>query len=301
MGRRMVECKTWKSYQVGQLTYRQRVLWIGLISTADDQGRGYAHPGIVRGAIFPYDDLTNDELQADIDALADAGLILLYAGGDGQPLYQIIMWWRYQRPTWAWPSDLPAPDGWSDREKYREGNEIIENGWDSEGGFVDSQSDPTVTPLRPHSDPTVTPLRPHSDPSVSPAPSGSTSTRGSNSITNGDASASATPPKQPNGTPRHLRGWLELVRESKNRPATSRLMIEALYPYYTEADLPDYGRIGATAKRVSGWGRLIQYIWGLSQYEPQGDLMSYIETVHKNGGKASDGAQGAYSQFDFGE
>ena len=118
--------------------------------------------------------------------------------------------------------------------------------------------------------------------------------------TNDGAEAPATPPSQRNGSPHHLRGWLELIRESKNRPATSRRMIEALYPYYTEADLPGYGRIGATAKRVSGWGRLIQYIWGLSQYEPQGDLMSYIETVHKNGGKASGDAQGDYGDFDFG-
>ena len=154
MGRRMVEGKTWKSYQVGQLTFRQRCLWIGLISVADDQGRGYAHPGMVRGDVFPYDDIGLDELQSDIDKLVDLGLIVVYQAPSGQPLYQIVNWWRYQKPTWAWPSDLPAPEGWSDREKYRQGNEVIETNWQGEGGFNNSQSDPTVRSLRGHDDPT---------------------------------------------------------------------------------------------------------------------------------------------------
>ena len=163
----MIEDKTWKSYQVGQLNYRQRCLWIGLISTADDQGRGHAHPGILRGAIFPYDDLTNDELQADIDALASLGLIIVYQGDNAQPLYQIANWWRYQRPTWAWPSDLPAPEGWTDREKYRRGNEVIQSQWEHDGGLESLRDDPTVTPERGHD-----------DLSVSQAPSGRYRDRG---------------------------------------------------------------------------------------------------------------------------
>jgi len=146
--------------------YRQRILWVGLITTADDQGRGHAHPGIVRGAIFPYDEITLDELQSDMNALAELNLIAVYSGSDGQPLYQIVNWWRYQHPTWAWPSDLPAPEGWTDREKYRKGNEVIENAWDTEGGFTQNDSDPTMTPQRGHDDPTV-----------NKAPSGSSSYR----------------------------------------------------------------------------------------------------------------------------
>ena len=166
MARRMIECKTWQSFQVGQLDYRQRCLWIGIITVADDQGRGRAHPGILRGALFPYDEIGLDEIQADLDYLASLGLVHLYQNNDGAPLYQIINWWRYQRPTWAWPSDLPAPTGWSDREKYRQGNEVIESGWDDDGGFTIDPDGPTVTPPRPHDDPTV---------SKAPSTSGSTS------------------------------------------------------------------------------------------------------------------------------
>jgi hypothetical protein len=92
--------------------------------------------------------------------------------------------------------------------------------------------------------------------------------------------------------PCHLKGWLKLVRESDNRASSVRYMVDQLYPYLAEDELPDYGRIGATAKRVSGWGRLVQLVWQANQYEPQGDLMSYIEKMVE--GKR--GSNGKHSQ-----
>jgi len=65
-------------------------------------------------------------------------------------------------------------------------------------------------------------------------------------------------------------------------------MVQTLYPYFGDEELPDYGRIGKASKRVGGWARLVQYIWGGNQHEPQGDLMSYIETVHRSGAKPTD-------------
>ena len=217
-------------------------------------------------------------------------MLYLYQAG-GERYYQVINWWDHQQMTWAHPSKYPAPPEWVDRIRYNaKGNEQVKENWSKKGGFTTGV--PTTEEVPTQVDTQV-------DTSQEPKQHNITQ---HNTIedTNDGAEAPATPPSQRNGSPHHLRGWLELIRESKNRPATSRRMIEALYPYYTEADLPGYGRIGATAKRVSGWGRLIQYIWGLSQYEPQGDLMSYIETVHKNGGKASGDAQGDYGDFDFG-
>jgi len=97
--------------------------------------------------------------------------------------------------------------------------------------------------------------------------------------TNDAADAAASPPI-------NLNGWLKFVREEPNRAAAVRYMIDQLYPYLAEDELPEYGRIGATAKRVSGWGRLVQLVWRANQYEPQGDLMSYIEQMAK--GKRGD-------------
>ncbi len=219
MGRRMIECKTWKSYQIGQLTLRQRLLWIGLITIADDQGRGCAHPGIVQGAVFPYDEISWDEIQADLDALADLELIHLYPNDDGAPLYQIVNWWKYQRPTWAWPSDLPAPEGWSDREKYRKGNEVIESGWEAAGGFGPDDDEPTVTPERPHDDPTA-----------SPAPSTSGSTRTSDSKTLSSANADYQAVRQ---------RWIELFPDKPTPRESNKTLTGKVKTRMKDADFRD--------------------------------------------------------------
>jgi hypothetical protein len=127
--RRMIHDCIWQSESFSALTYRQRVLWIGLITTADDQGRGRAHPGLVRAAVFPFDVVSQDEVQDDLQAISDAGMVLLYQVED-KVYYQVVHWWEYQTPQWVGPSDFPAPDGWEDRLRYH-GKErrIITQNW----------------------------------------------------------------------------------------------------------------------------------------------------------------------------
>jgi hypothetical protein len=62
-------------------------------------------------------------------------------------------------------------------------------------------------------------------------------------------------------------------------------MFAALYPQ--AVDVPDFGRIGATAKKVGGWGRLAELLWQHSARPPSGDVLSYIEAAIKTNGKTS--------------
>ena len=51
-------------------------------------------------------------------------------------MIQIVNWWKHQTPSWASPSNYPAPDGWVDREKYHAaGNKVATTNWDTQGGF----------------------------------------------------------------------------------------------------------------------------------------------------------------------
>ena len=266
MARRMIECKTWKSYQVGQLDYRQRCLWIGLITAADDQGRGRAHPGVVRGAVFPYDEIEHSEIQADLDRLAELQLVHLYPKNDGAPLYQIVNWWRYQRPTWAWPSDLPAPDGWSDREKYRQGNEVVQNGWDDDGGFITGPSDPIVTSQRPHDDPTV---------SKAPSTSGSTST--SDRESGSDDSANARPPA------------VTAFRENAHRfPPKS---------WWSDVDEV----VGRDPPDVERWGQTVKAYVGQGWNPINVDNMLTFYREKRIPGDSAKADSGIYSSIDFGD
>ena len=129
--RRMIHSCIWQSEHFADLTMQQRLLWIGLITNADDQGRGRAHPGLVRAAVFPFDVIKQDDIAADIEMLRDAGLLLLYQA-DEKMYYQVIKWWEYQTPQWAYPSEHPAPDGWPDRLRFRKDNSIVTDNWKPE-------------------------------------------------------------------------------------------------------------------------------------------------------------------------
>jgi len=140
--RRMIHDCMWQSEGFAALTYRQRCLWIGLITTADDQGRGRAHPGLVRAAVFPFDVITQDEIESDLQAIVDGEMVLVYQV-DGKSFYQVVNWWEYQRPQWVGPSDYPAPDGWLDRMRYHgRGHKVITVNWpESEKKASDDKGD----------------------------------------------------------------------------------------------------------------------------------------------------------------
>ena len=134
--KRMIHDCIWKSEGMSGFTIRQRLLWIGLITTADDQGRGRAHPGLVRASIFPFDQITLDDITADLQAIADTGMLILYED-DGKRLYQVVNWWEYQSPAWVSASDYPPPEGWADRWRYHGPNREImkSDNWSEDSGL----------------------------------------------------------------------------------------------------------------------------------------------------------------------
>ena len=58
MTRRMLDSAIWKNEKFGVMPPMARLLAIGIINQADDQGRGKAHPVYLRSQVFPYDDVT---------------------------------------------------------------------------------------------------------------------------------------------------------------------------------------------------------------------------------------------------
>lgn len=139
--RRMIDAQIWQSESACTLSMRQRLLWIGLITTADDQGRGRAHAGLVRSSIFPFDDIPLDEIQSDLQALVDGGMILLYKVAS-KTLYQVVKWWEYQTPQWATRSDLSPPEGWTDRIRCRHQKRYCAFNWPGTNDTVDVHLNP---------------------------------------------------------------------------------------------------------------------------------------------------------------
>ena len=143
--RRMIHDCLWKSEGLAELTIRQRLLWVGLITTADDQGRGKAHPSLIRSTIFPFDTLTNIEIENDLQAIADEEMVILYIV-KGKSYYQILNWWEYQQPQWAYPSEYPAPDGWQNRLRYRHDGRVLTDNWKPDEGKNQTEPLPKALP-----------------------------------------------------------------------------------------------------------------------------------------------------------
>lgn len=114
MTRRMLDSAIWKNEKFGVMPPMARLLAIGIINQADDQGRGKAHPVYLRSQVFPYDDVTAGEVAEWLGMVATNETILLYQV-DGKDYYQVLNWWSYQAHQYAMPSQFPKPDGWKDR------------------------------------------------------------------------------------------------------------------------------------------------------------------------------------------
>ncbi len=90
MPRRMLRDWT-DSESVNSLSAFSESLFVRLIMKADDYGCFHALPSLVRSFCFPLrENMRNSEVSRGIDELRAAGLIAVYAGGDGKPYLQIL-------------------------------------------------------------------------------------------------------------------------------------------------------------------------------------------------------------------
>jgi DnaD/phage-associated family protein len=150
----MIDPAIWQSGSMADLTRDQRLLFIGLFSNADDQGRLRGNPNLIRSLIFPFDDdLTSEDIKRDLQAIAAQGCIILY-DVEGKELIQILNWWDYQGPQWAYPSKYQAPFGWFDRLRYRKENSVITYNWkpnrDDYSPPPDEPNEPQIPPQSPN-------------------------------------------------------------------------------------------------------------------------------------------------------
>ena len=113
--RRMIHDSFFQSEGVANWTMRQRLLVLGMIAIADDQGRVKGHARWLRAQIFPYDDVTADDIAEDLEAVAVTNDTVFCYESEGRHFVQLVNWWEYQTLQWAKPSDYPSPERWNDK------------------------------------------------------------------------------------------------------------------------------------------------------------------------------------------
>lgn len=97
----MIDPNFWTDEKLGECTVQERLLFIGLISNADDEGYGRANPKLLKSLIFPYDDLRASDLEKWLSQLGVLNMIVLFKY-DEQAYYYIPNFLKYQtinKPT----------------------------------------------------------------------------------------------------------------------------------------------------------------------------------------------------------
>ena len=107
--KRMIDPGIWTSEDFANLSMLARLVWVGLISNADDEGRGKANTAYLKSQLFPYDDeLSLKKIDSALKEIEKTMSIEFYEI-EGKKYYQLTKWQKFQtinRPT---PSQIPKP------------------------------------------------------------------------------------------------------------------------------------------------------------------------------------------------
>lgn len=132
MPNRIIKESITTSEKLASLSDFEFRLWIGLITQADDAGRGDARPAVIKGRVFPFRErLTVKDVGSSLRALADKGCVTLYEIG-GRPYFYFPNWSKHQRvrdckPKYPEPTDDSLRQVAADCGKARQSAAIIQS------------------------------------------------------------------------------------------------------------------------------------------------------------------------------
>jgi len=106
---RSLKPEIWMSPQVMNLSHGARLLFIGMITQADDEGRGTADPRRLKAAIFGGDDIDSASVRRWLDECSTNGLAVIYEAQGHGMLYELCSWKQHQRIDRPSKSAYPRP------------------------------------------------------------------------------------------------------------------------------------------------------------------------------------------------
>ena len=108
--KRMVDPNIWQSEDFGKLSNLAKIVFIGLFSLADDEGRGRCNPVYLKSTLFPYNE---DMRSADIEkALFEisSNMSVVFYSCDGNNYYSLLSWDIFQKIDKPTNSKIPDFD-----------------------------------------------------------------------------------------------------------------------------------------------------------------------------------------------
>lgn len=109
MSNRMIKDSMLVSDKIASLSDFEFRLWIGLILSVDDMGRGDARAAIIKGRVFPLRERVSlRDIEDALHGLAAKGCVSLYTVG-GKPYFWFPTWGKHQRIRDVKPK-YPGPE-----------------------------------------------------------------------------------------------------------------------------------------------------------------------------------------------
>lgn len=105
--KRMIDPSIWINEDFGTLTNLAKLVYIGLISMADDEGRGKASPAYIKAVLFPYnDDLRIADIIKTLSEISSTMSVIFYSC-DENTYYTLTSWKTWQKIDKPSKSKIP--------------------------------------------------------------------------------------------------------------------------------------------------------------------------------------------------
>lgn len=106
---RNIKPEFFTSEAVSALPLRARLTWIGLWVHCDNHGRARDNVRIIKGAVWPLDDVSLKDIEEDLATLADHGRIVRYEV-DGKRYLEVTNWGEHQYGAFKDNPKYPDPN-----------------------------------------------------------------------------------------------------------------------------------------------------------------------------------------------
>lgn len=162
--RRTVQPNIWQDTEFGLLSPLAQLIFVGLITQADDEGRLNGHPAIISSMLFPYRTVNLDDVMDAMSEIERRMRNIIFYQVEGQMYIQFINWLKHQtlREDRCTKSIFPPPTADNCGEMRRNAAQVskvsklskvskaADSGSDNDGSikiYCDTTTEKTNTPL----------------------------------------------------------------------------------------------------------------------------------------------------------
>ena len=100
--KRMIDPNIWQSEDFSKLSTLAKLVFIGLFSLADDEGRGRCNPVYLKSTLFPYEEgIRSADIDKTLSEISSNMSVIFYScdGSNYYSLYNWNTWQKIDRPS----------------------------------------------------------------------------------------------------------------------------------------------------------------------------------------------------------